>query len=325
MAPAQPEFAPAADFLASYQHWFGPGTFLRRPHRPDFADTDIGIVGFPHAGGNAVEHVQYLGPRYVRNRSMGYARMPREYGVDPFAIARISDLGDVPLPRALNADAVAEDAQAHYERIFRAGIIPVTVGGDHSITLPIMRAARMARYDEPLSVVHFDSHSDAFPPAFGIVHHAGGFRMAAEQGVIDPAHTVQIGMRGPLGDPEMDAWSRENVAGFFTTEDVLAQGTEAVIERARAIVGDRPTYLSFDLDVIDPTDAPAVADPEIDGLRIREIMRLVRGLRGLNLIGADIVCYCPLYDNAAQTTGMAASHLLLHFVTLIAERLRAGG
>lgn len=122
------------------------------------ARTDIGIVGFPHAGGNVVDYLQCLGPRYVRNRSMGCARMPRDYGVDPFAIARISDLGDVPLPRALNADAVAEDAQAHYERIFRAGIIPMIVGGDYSITLPIMCAARMARYDEPLSVVLFDSH-----------------------------------------------------------------------------------------------------------------------------------------------------------------------
>lgn len=322
MTDTDPAFAPAEAFAASYQHWFGPATFLRAPYRPDFSETDIGIVGFPHSGGNPVEHVQYLGPRYVRNRSMSYRRIPREYGINPFEIARISDIGDVLLPRSLNPDNVAEDAQSFYQRVFAAGVTPVTIGGDHSITGPILRAARAARFDQPLAVIHFDSHNDTFPPAFGTAHHAGPFRMAAEQGVIDPAHMIQIGIRGPMGDPQMDDWSRDHVAGFVTTAEVLERGIPSVIAEAREIVGDRPTYLSFDLDVIDPTDAPAVADPETDGLRLREIMQAIRGLRGLNFMGADIVCYCPLYDTPAQTTALAASSILLHFVTLIAERLK---
>jgi len=311
------------DFATSYQHWFGPTTFLRCPYRPELLDTDIGLVGVPHCGGNPIEHMQYLGPRGVRNRSMAYARTHREFGINPFELVRICDLGDVPMPRGLNPDSTAEDIQSFFEKVYRAGIVPVSVGGDHSITGPILRAARAARFTEPLALIHFDSHNDAMLPLLGTRNHAGPFRFAAEDGIIDPNRTVQIGMRGPMGDPRMDDWAKENFAEFITTQSFLELGPKAVLERALSVVGDHPTYLTFDLDVIDPCEAPGVADPELNGLRLREILEVIHGFRGLNLIGADIVCYCPPLDNPSQITGITASLLMLEFVTLIAERLAA--
>jgi guanidinopropionase len=308
-------------FAASYQHWFGPSTFLRCPYRPDLAATDIGVIGVPYAGGNPVEHMQYLGPRAIRNKSMGYARTHREFGINPFALARISDLGDVPMPNLLHPDLAADDSEAFFKKVFQAQIVPVSVGGDHSITWPILRAARATRFAEPLGIIHFDSHSDAIPPMFGTRNHAGGFRIGAEDGVIDPRRTIQIGIRGPMGEATMDDWARENFAAFITTESFLEQGPEAVIEKARATVGEQPTYLTFDLDVLDPSDAPGVADPEIDGIRIREILKVIRGLPALNLMGADIVCYCPPLDNPCGITALTASLLLLEFVTIIAENI----
>lgn len=309
------------DFATSYQHWFGPATFLRCPHRTDFQDTDIGLVGVPHCGGNPIEHMQYLGPRGIRNRSMGYRRTHREFGIHPFELARIADLGDVPMPRGLNPDLTAEDIQSFFETVYGSGIIPVSVGGDHSITGPILRAARARRFDEPLALIHFDSHNDAMLPLLGTRHHAGPFRFAAEDGIIAPKKTVQIGLRGPMGDRGMDDWAKANFAEFITTESFLKQGPESVLQKTRAAVGDHPTYLTFDLDVIDPSEAPGVADPELNGLRLREILQVIHGLRGLNLVGADIVCYCPPLDNPSQITALTASLLMLEFVTLIAERI----
>jgi guanidinopropionase len=156
---------------------------------------------------------------------------------------------------------------------------------------------------------------------FGTKNHAGGFRIGTEEGNMDPKRTVQIGIRGPMGDPSMDDWSRENFAEVITTQSFLEMGPRTVLEKTRAIVGDQPVYLSFDLDVIDPSEAPAVADPEMNGLRLREILQVIHGLRGLNFMGADIVCYCPPLDTPSQITGLTASFLLHEFVTLIAERV----
>jgi len=313
------------DFATSYQHWFGPATFLRCPYQSDFQATDIGLVGVPHCGGNPIEHMQYLGPRGIRNRSMGYNRTHREFGLYPFELARIRDLGDVPLPRSLNPDLTAADIQAFFEKVYGAGILPVSIGGDHSITGPILRAARATRFHEPLALIHFDSHNDAIKPSLGTDNHAGPFRFATEEGIIDPKHTIQIGLRGHLGDRHMDDWPKENFAEFITTESFLKLGPESVLKKARAVVGDRPTYLTFDLDVIDPSEAPGVADPELNGLRLREILQVIHGFRGLNLIGADIVCYCPPLDNPSQITAITGSMLMFEFVTLIAERFAVKG
>jgi guanidinopropionase len=310
------------DLFASYQHWAGIATFLRCPYEPNFQNTDIGIIGFPYGGGNPVEHMQYLGPRTIRNRSMGYGRLHREFHLDPFKSARIRDLGDVPQLHPLVPDLNAADAQAYYEKVFKAGIIPVSIGGDHSITWPILRAARATTFSEPVGMIHFDSHCDSGPEMGGTKNNAGGFRIGTEDGLIDPKRTVQIGIRGALALFEQDDWSNENFASVITTASFLEQGEASVVKKVREIVGDGPTYLSFDLDALDPSEAPGVADPEMNGLTMREIMKVIHGFRGLNLMGADIVCYCPPLDNPSQMTAIASSYLLHEFVTLIAEKVK---
>jgi guanidinopropionase len=174
-------------------------------------------------------------------------------------------------------------------------------------------------------MIHFDSHTDAAPAGFGTRNHAAGFRMGCEDRLIDPGRTVQVGIRGHMASLEMDDWSRESFARVLTTSDVASQGVEATLKAIREVVGDGPTYLSFDLDALDPAYAPGVADPEINGLTIREVVGLLQGFRGLNLMGADIVCYVPPLDNPCQLTALTISSMLLEIVTLMADfRTRHG-
>jgi guanidinopropionase len=307
----------------TYMHWYGPATFLRCPFQPSLKDTDIGLIGVPYSGGNAIERMQYLGPRAVRNRSAAYHRAHREFRINPFELVRIRDLGDAPIPRVLNPDMAAEDFQTYFAKVFEAGITPVSVGGDHSITWPILRAARQTRFRAPLGMIHFDSHTDAYPAVAATRNHAGGFRMGAEDGVIDPRRTVQIGIRGPIAALEQDDWAKENFAKVITTEEFVERGVNAVLQDVRRVIGDGPAYLSFDLDALDPAYAPGVADPEVDGLTLREVMKLLHGLRGVNLMGADFVCYCPPLDNPSQITALTISLLMLEAVSLIADYKRS--
>lgn len=305
--------------VTGYMHWYGVPTFLRCPQATDFTGVDIGLVGVPYCGGNAIERMQYLGPRAVRNRSSSYHRAHREFGIDPFKLARVYDLGDAPVFRTLHPDMAAEDFQAFFEKVFAAGIKPVSVGGDHSITWPILRAARKVSFPEPVGMIHFDSHTDAQPPIPSTRNHAAGFLMGTEDGIIDPRRTVQIGMRGAMAILEQDDWAKENFARVFTTEDVVQLGVPHVLAEVRKIIGDGPVYLSFDLDALDPAYAPAVADPEIDGLTIREVRQMLNGFRGLNFLGADIVCFCPPLDNPGQLTALTAGAMMHDMVSLIAD------
>jgi guanidinopropionase len=309
----------AASAPTTYWHWSGVPTFLRCPFQPDLKDTDIGLIGVPYSGGNSIERMQYLGPRAVRNRSSAYRRAHREFGINPFDLVRVRDLGDAPMPRVLNPDNAAEDFEAFFKKIFEAGITPVCIGGDHSITWPVLRAARKTKFPEPVGMIHFDSHTDAAPEGFGTRNHAAGFRIGTEDGLLDPKRTVQIGIRGHMALLEMDDWSKENFARVISTEDVVSKGVPAIISDVREIIGDGPVYLSFDLDSLDPAYAPAVADPEVNGLTLREVTQMIHGFRGLNFMGADIVCYCPPLDNTAQVTALTVSSMMLDFVALIAD------
>jgi guanidinopropionase len=311
--------ADAQAAASGYWHWYGVPTFLRCPFQPDFKDTDIGLIGVPYSGGNSIERMQYLGPRAVRNRSTAYHRAHREFRINPFELVRVCDLGDAPMPRVLNPDRAAEDFEAWFQKVFEAGITPVSIGGDHSITWPILRAARKSRFPAPLGMIHFDSHTDAAPAMGGTRNHAAGFRIGAEDGLLDPRRTVQIGIRDHMASLLMDDWARANFARVITTQEVVEQGVAPVLREVRGIIGEGPTYLSFDLDAIDPAYAPGVADPEVNGLTVREVVQLLQGFRGVNLMGADIVCYCPPLDNAAQITALTVSSMMLELVTLIAD------
>jgi guanidinopropionase len=172
-------------------------------------------------------------------------------------------------------------------------------------------------------MIHFDSHTDAYPAVAATRNHAGGFRLGVEDDVIDPRRTVQIGIRGPMTALGMDDWAKDNFARVITSEEFVARGVDDVLRDVRRVIGDGPAYLSFDLDALDPAYAPGVADPELDGLTLREVMKLLHGLRGVHLMGADFVCYCPPLDNPSQITALTASLLMLEAVTLIADYKRA--
>jgi guanidinopropionase len=168
-------------------------------------------------------------------------------------------------------------------------------------------------------MIHFDSHTDAAPAGFGTRNHAAGFRLGTEDGLIDPARTVQIGIRGHMASLEMDSYSTDNFARVITTDDVVDKGTDWVVAEVRRIIGEGPAYLSFDLDAIDPAYAPGVADPEVNGLTTREVTHLLQGFRGLHLMGADIVCYAPPLDNPSQITALTISSMMVELVTQIAD------
>ncbi len=313
----------------SYMHWSGVATFLRCPHRPDMSDTDIGLIGFPYSGGNAVERMQYLGPRAVRNRSAAYRRMHRAFQIDPFATYRISDLGDVPLPNQLNPDQSAKDAEDFYKRVHKLDIVPITVGGDHSITTPILRAiaGQQSRHKGPIGIIHLDAHSDCYPEMSGTRHHAGAaFRIGVEEGLMDPARTLQIGFHGSVASLAQDDWSREHFT-VIALQDMIDRGVDWVVSEIRRVVGSGPTYFSLDLDVLDLAAAPGVADPEVNGMTTRELFTLLHKLRGVNIVGADIVCFCPPLDSPGQITALTASEIMLHFVSHVADyrsRSRSG-
>lgn len=308
--------------LPTFWHWFGIPSFLRCELRTDFGDTDIGLIGVPYSGGNTIERMQYLGPRAVRSRSSSYHRQPRAYDFDPFEVARVHDLGDAPVVRAINPDTAAEDFQTYYEGVFKAGIVPISVGGDHSITWPILRAARATSFPEPVGIIHFDSHTDAYPAGSVTKNTVSGFRTGAEDNVIDPARTVQIGIHGPMPGLDADDWAKANFARVIPMTAIVERGVPDILREVREVIGDGPVYLSIDIDVLDPAYAPGVADPEVNGMTIRELIAFMHGFRGLNLIGADFVCYCPPLDNSAQTTALVISELMLETVALVADRMR---
>jgi guanidinopropionase len=284
-------------------------------------DTDIGLMGFPYAGGNAIERMQYLGPRAVRNRSNGYRRMHREFQIDPFTACRISDLGDVPLPNTLVPSAAMQEAEAFYKRVHARGIVPITVGGDHTITIPILRAiaGKHSRHNGPIGMIHFDAHADSWPETAGLRDHAGAaFRVGVEEHLIDPARTVQIGFHGPVASLNQDDWSREHFT-VITLDDMVDRGIPWVAAEVHRVVGSGPTYLSLDLDVLDIAYAPGVADPEVGGMTTRELFGLLNKLRGIDIVGADIACFCPPMDDPGQITALAASQILLQYVSHIAD------
>ncbi len=310
----------ASGLCSMYWHWHGVPTFLHCPHRPEMENTDVGLIGFPYSGGNAIERMQYLGPRAVRNRSNAYRRMHRAFQLDPFQSLRVSDLGDVPLPNILNPDTTARDAEEFYRRVHDKGIIPITVGGDHSITTPVLRAiaGERSRLEGPLAMIHFDAHADSWGESNGSLHNAGAaFKIGVEENLIDPKKSFQIGFHGSVAALQQDDWSREHYT-VITLEDFIERGVDSVAAEVHRIIGSSPAYLSIDLDVLDIAYAPGVADPEVNGMTSRELFSLLNKFRGLNLIGADIACFCPPLDSPGQITALTASEMLLQYVALIA-------
>jgi guanidinopropionase len=237
--------------------------------------------------------------------------------LNPYQLCRIADLGDVRMSSLYDLEKQIEDIEAFYRQVHAAGILPISAGGDHSITYPIFKAIAA---DEPIGMVHIDAHCDTWGEFYGSKFtHGAPFRLAVEAGVLDPKRTVQIGIRG--GQNAMDGieFSLAHGMRVIFIEEFTALGVERVIQEARAVVGDGSTYISFDVDGLDPVYAPGTGTPEIGGITTLEAQRLLRGLRGLNLIGGDVVEVAPAYDQTGNTALVAAT-MMFEILCLIADR-----
>ncbi len=302
----------------------GIPTFMRLPHRrlAEAQGVDIGIVGVPWDGGTTNRPGARHGPRQLRDASTMIRLVNQATGVRPFELVRCADLGDAPVNPANLQDSLARIEDFH-RRLVEAGITPLTVGGDHLITLPILRA--LARRHRPLALVQFDAHTDFYDAYFGGERYTHGtpFRRAVEEGLIDPGKVVQIGIRGTAYDGEDVRWARAQGARVIMIEEYYDRGPAWAMEEVRRIVGDHPCYVSFDVDALDPSQAPGTGTPEIGGIFTHDAQRMIRRLAGLRLVGADVVELSPPFDPSGMTAWVAAN--LLFELLCVLALARGGG
>ncbi|MFV1980167.1 MAG: agmatinase [Rhodothermia bacterium] len=291
-------------------------TFMRAPIIDDLSDFDIAIIGVPYDGAVTNRPGARHGPREVRNASTMMRTIHPTTRVNPHKLRRVGDGGDVPFTRVFEPESAHEDIERFFSRFRSANIIPLGVGGDHSITLPILRALAT---DAPVGLIHIDAHTDTWGEFMGSNYtHGAPFRRAVEEGLIDPRRTIQIGIRGAQNS--MAGWDYSESTGMrvLFMDEVVEMGIEAVGREALRVVGDGPTYLSFDIDSIDPAFAPGTGTPEIGGFTTREILMLLRSLRGVELIGADVVEVAPPFDPSGGTALVAAT-VVFELLCLLAE------
>jgi guanidinopropionase len=295
----------------------GLPTLLDAPYRavdwsePDLSGLDVAMIGVPMDLGITNRNGCRFGPRALRaiERIGPYNHVLRTM---PGRELKVADVGDVPFRSRFELETSHDDIEATLAKIVKAGVTPLAVGGDHSITLPILRAVGA---DRPVGMIHIDAHCDTSGPFDNCrFHHGGPFRHAVLEGVLDPKRTIQIGIRGA----SEFLWEFSYASGMTVihAEEIEGMGLDAVIAKAREIVGDGPTYLSFDVDSLDPAFAPGTGTPEIGGLSTREAQALVRGLKGLNIVGGDVVEVAPQYD-ATTNTAHAGAQMLFEILSLL--------
>ncbi|MDA4846631.1 arginase family protein [Hoeflea poritis] len=308
-------------------YWWGVPTLFRCPHE-EIGGQDIVLAGVPHSTGNGTtERDQHLGPRAVRNVSAVQRRVHGVFGLDPWATAKIADIGDVALPRANdNEDCIARITE-FYRRIDTAGARPVSIGGDHSITGGIVQALGCGHLTagEPVSFLHLDAHTDVFTK---VDHFLGAKKSAAhwgaylaDQGKVDPRRSMQIGLRG---HPRTLDWlqpSYDYGYNVVTMAEYRQRGASDVIAQTKDILDGRPVYITFDLDCLDPSVAPAVSnlEPGEKGFDIDEAIGLLRSVRGMNIVGGDVVCMMPTKDSPNNITALVAGAVMFEMVAMIAE------
>jgi agmatinase len=295
----------------------GIATFAHLPQLSEVSDVDVAIVGVPFDTGVSYRPGARFGPNHVRESS----RLLRPYNpaanVSPFATQQVVDAGDIAANPFDIEEAISSIHKSYDQLLERAKKI-VTIGGDHTITLPILRSLK-AKHG-PISVVHFDAHLDTWDSYFGADYtHGTTFRRASEEGLLDPEGCMHIGIRGPLYAAK--DLTDDKALGFqiFTSVEFQDLGVNAAIEKMKARVGKRPVYISIDIDVLDPAHAPGTGTPEAGGLTSRELLSVVRATAGMNVIGADIVEVAPAYDHA-QITGIAASHVMYELISAFAAK-----
>ena len=314
-----------------FLHWWGPPTLYRCALEPDPANVDVALVGVPHSTGNGTTwRDQHLGPRSIRDVSMAYQRLHLGWQFDPWKACRIRDMGDVPILNSLVNDVAIREIEAFYTPLDAFGVRPVSFGGDHSISLAVLRAIAGpdSQYGGPAVVVHFDAHYDTyddFPNWYGARDSAGHWASkSVHEHHVDATRSVQIGIRGH--DVWMDPGKTSRELGYrIVTKDEFDDdlGIDGTVALIRERAGDMPVYVSFDLDALDTTIAPAVSNPEPgeEGLTMKEAIRIIQGMRGMHVIGADVVELMPSVDSPNSMTAQNATRIGFELICLIADRL----
>jgi len=285
----------------------GPATFMRLATTSIEDDLDVAIVGVPFDLGTSNRPGARLAPRQIRDES----RMLRPYNMAtraaPFDSLRIADVGDVPI-NTFNLQKSIGIIETHYDRIAAAGVIPLTMGGDHTIVLPILRALR--RRHGPIGLVHVDAHADINDTMFGEpIAHGTPFRRAVEEGLLDTRRVVQIGLRGTGYAADDFDWSRQQGFRVVQAEECWHRSLTPLMAELRPALAGGPVYISFDIDGLDPAYAPGTGTVEVGGLTTPQALEIIRGCRGLDIIGGDLVEVSPPYDTTGNTALLGASLL----------------
>ena len=300
----------------SSPRYTGPVTFMRLPVVHDPSKLDIALIGVPYDGGVENRSGPRHGPREIRNMSSFMRTVHHVTRVNPYKLCRIADMGDVTFTNPFQIETSHADITAYFRKVHAAGALPLSAGGDHSITLPILRALAT---DGPVGMVHIDAHTDTADEELGSrLSHGTPFRRAVEEGILDPKRTVQIGIRGAQNSEEGWEFSLKSGMRVIFIEEFTKLGVEAVIAEARRITGTGSTYISFDIDSLDPAFAPGTGTPEVGGMTPIQAQGLLRGLRGLDLIGGDVVEVSPPFDPSG-ITALAGVTMMFEILCVLAD------
>lgn len=291
-------------------------TFMRLPHIADPAALDIALIGVPWDGGTTNRAGARHGPREVRNMSSFIRKVHHVSRIAPYQLCRIADLGDAPVNPIDLMDSLKR-IEKFFTKVHTAGAAPLSVGGDHLITLPIFRAIASSR---PVGMIHIDAHSDTNDRYFGDNKYTHGtpFRRAIEEGLLDPKRTIQIGIRGSIYSADDMAFAEKSGIRVMYMEEFARIGVDKAIAIARRVAGKGATYISFDVDGLDPVYAPGTGTPEIGGLTTLEAQHLIRGLQGLDIVGGDVVEVSPPFDPSGNTA-LVGANIMFEILCVLAE------
>ncbi|MFK7853960.1 MAG: agmatinase [Granulosicoccus sp.] len=296
--------------------YVGIPTFFRAPLRESLEEVDIGLIGVPYDGGVTSRPGARHGPREVRNQSTLVRMKNQATGISPHELCRVADVGDAWVPSPFELVGSHSSIQEAFTRLYEHNVLPIAVGGDHSISLPILRAIAA---EQPVGMIHIDAHCDTGDDYMGSrFHHGAPFSRAVEEGLLDPTRTIQIGIRGSINDMNLWKFSHDSGMRVVYMEEFYKLGVEKTIAEARRVVGDGPVYISFDIDSLDPAFAPGTGTPEIGGLTSFEAQLLIRGCQGLHIVGADLVEVSPPFDSAGNTA-LAGAALLFELLCVASE------
>ena len=296
----------------------GPSTFARLPELRDVEKCDVAIIGVPFDAGTSYRPGARFGPQSVRQASRQLrTNYHPDYDVEPFKVQQVADAGDIACNPFDISEAIKQIENGADDLLSKAGSI-VTIGGDHTIALPLLRSVNK-KVGGPVALVHFDAHLDTWDTYFGAPYtHGTPFRRAREESLFLDDASMHIGIRGPLYST--DDLKNDRELGFKTIhcDEFQTQSIDQIVKRIKDRIGNNPLYISIDIDVLDPAHAPGTGTPEVAGMKTREILNVLRGLAGSQLVSADVVEVAPAYDHA-ELTSTAAATIVYELVNLIAR------